>query len=200
MEIGVGRLNGLSKGTEWSWGSELGRETLQRGFPLLIETQTAQPVFESQSGLSPFQCKGLNWGSTLSERSVFSRNQSEPFLAIWNHSRMARKHVGWKRDIEAEQLVRTQPDSVPQDRKISPSTDWCQKGVTVYQPVETNKRSYFTFWSRLCNSNISSPYMLANGHFTWALLAAERVSPISAGEEWWEKMSAIEFFGLAGEI
>jgi len=36
---------------------------------------------------------------------------------------MARKHVGWERDIEAEQLVRIQPDSVPQDRKISPSTD-----------------------------------------------------------------------------
>lgn len=60
MEIGVGRLNGLSKGTEWSWGSELGRETLQCGFPLLIEMQTAQPVFESQAGLSPFQCKRLN--------------------------------------------------------------------------------------------------------------------------------------------
>lgn len=93
-----------------------------------------------------------------------------------------------------------QPDSVAQDRKISPSTDWCQKGVTVYWPVETNNRSYFTFWSSLCNSNISSPYMLASGHFTWALLAAERVSPVSAGGERWEKMSAIEFFGLAGEI
>ena len=59
--------------------------------------------------------------------------------------------------------------------KILPSTGECLKSVTVYLSVKTGKRSYFT-WSRLYNSTISSPYMLANGNLTWALLTVEKVS------------------------
>ena len=71
--------------------------------------------------------------------------------------------------------------------------------MTVQLPVKTDKRSYSTFWSHLCYSNLSSPYMLANENLMWALLAAEGGPPVSTGGEWRKETSATGFFGLAGK-